>query len=86
MDWLRRLALRFALGSNDYKLLVSTCRQDPRLPRAYLVNIVVRKDGVEKTSEADWAKRMARLVDPSKLDRSCTPGAGKCTNANCVRQ
>lgn len=65
--WVRIRCLRIALGP-AYNYMVRTLQSDPRLPRAYLADIVVRKDSVEKRFEADWLKDLARLVkdEPTK--------------------
>lgn len=59
----KRLCLRLCLGANDYEYMVRTLCQDPRAPKARLIDIVVRKDGLERRVEADWLKKLARLVE-----------------------
>lgn len=59
---LRRLLLRLALGKRDFEYMAMTLRQDPRLRRCKLADIVVRQDGMERRIEADWLKRLARIV------------------------
>lgn len=57
-------ALREALG-DQFVYAVRTLQSDPRLADAHTVDIVVRKDGVERRLEADWLKALARLVQPT---------------------
>ena len=60
---LRRALLRLALGGRTYDYMRRSLGQDPRTKRARSVDIVVRKDGVERRIEADWAKDIARIVE-----------------------
>ena len=41
--------------------MVKCLRSDPRLPKAHEVDIVVRKDGREQRTQADWLKVLGRL-------------------------
>lgn len=59
---IRRVALRFALGWSAYDYMVRSLGHDPRCGDAREVDIVVRKDGVERRIEADWLKDLARLT------------------------
>jgi uncharacterized tellurite resistance protein B-like protein len=61
MIWLRLLCLRIALWG-EYDYMVRTLQADKRLRVAKDVDIVVRKDGNELRFEADWLKRLAKLV------------------------
>lgn len=61
MKW-RQLLLKLALGKRTYNYMAETVRQDPRTRRARQVDIVVRKDGLERRIEADWVKTIARIV------------------------
>lgn len=61
--WWRRLLLRLALGSHTYDYMRQSLRSDPRTRTARLVDIVVRKDAVERRVEADWCKTIARIID-----------------------
>jgi hypothetical protein len=61
--WLRIRALRFAMSEGQsYNYMVRTLQSDSRLPTARIVDTVVRKDAVERRIEADWLKRLAKLV------------------------
>ncbi len=60
---IRKFALWVALGSHDYNAMVRSVRQDPRTRRARLIDIVVRKDAVERRIQADWVREVARVVD-----------------------
>jgi hypothetical protein len=66
---IRRFLLRLALGRRTYAYLCRSLAQDPRLPRAYMADIIVRKDGRERRIEADWLKKLARICGP---DLPCT--------------
>ncbi len=59
---LRILLLRLALGERTFNYMVRSVQHDKRTPGARLVDIVVRQDGVEKRIEADWVKKIARIV------------------------
>lgn len=63
--WLRRLLLRLALGRQRYIYMTNSVLSDPRTPRARSVDVVVRRDGVERRIEADWIKFIARLLEPT---------------------
>ena len=60
----RRLLLMLALGRRTYDYMVRSLSNDPRTRRARLVDIVVRKDAVERRTEADWCRTIARIVLP----------------------
>jgi hypothetical protein len=62
MSFWRRFFLRLALGRRTYQYMVRSITQDPRTRRARQVDIVVRKDGLERRIEADWVKSLARIV------------------------
>jgi hypothetical protein len=64
VKWLRRFLLWLALGPRTYRYMSDVLAQDPRAPRARLIDIVVRKDGVERRLEADWVRSLARIVHP----------------------
>ncbi len=42
--------------------MCNTFKTDLRVKSARQVDIVVRKDAVERRIEADWAKQLARIV------------------------
>lgn len=73
MNGLRRLLLRLALGDSTYQYMVRVLNTDPRTPVAKDVDIVVRKDGVERRIEADWLKRIAKLVRGRQKPIRTTP-------------
>jgi hypothetical protein len=50
------------LGEGQYQYMVRTLNQDARTPVARDVDVVVRKDGIERRVEADWLKPIAKLV------------------------
>lgn len=54
--------LHMALGDDAFDLMVRSLRADPRVQGAHTVDIVIRKDGVEKRVEGDWIKYIARIV------------------------
>lgn len=54
--------LRIALGDSTFNSMVRTLQQDRRITNAHMVDIVVRKDAVERRMEADWLKTLARIV------------------------
>ena len=58
----QQILLRLALGDSKYHSMVRTLKQDPRILTAHDVDIVVRKDGVERRIEADWLKELAKAV------------------------
>jgi hypothetical protein len=55
------IALREALG-DGFNYAVRSLQYDPRIVNAHTVDIVIRKDGIERRLEADWLKQLARLV------------------------
>lgn len=61
LSWLRRRLLWLALGPWTYSYMISTLAIDPRIKTARMVDVVVRKDGVERRFEADWIKHVARF-------------------------
>ena len=66
----RALLLRLALGKRQFDYMNRSIKNDPRTPGARLVDIVVRKDAREVRTEADWIKRIARIikhVEPKSL-------------------
>lgn len=60
MKRLRFWLLCLAFGRRTARYIVQSLSQDPRLPRAKLADIVIRKDGREVRVEADWLKKMAK--------------------------
>lgn len=59
----RKIALlRMALGDDTFNYMVRSLKQDLRIFNARMVDIVVRKDAVERRIEADWVKSIARIV------------------------
>lgn len=54
--------LRIALGDELFNLMERGLLGDPRLRDAHTVDLVVRKDAIEKRIEADWVKQIARIV------------------------
>jgi hypothetical protein len=71
---IKRLLLRLALGKRTYAYMCRTLSQDPRLPRCYLADIIVRQDGREVRIEADWLKPLCKLVKPDLTPRVPQPG------------
>lgn len=66
----RALLLRLALGSRQFDYMNRTIKNDKRTASARLVDVVVRKDAVERRIEADWIKHIARIINhvpPRKL-------------------
>ncbi len=59
---MKRLLLRLALGKWTYELILSSIRADPRMCDPHSIDIVVRKDAVERRIEGDWIKQVARLI------------------------
>jgi hypothetical protein len=62
-NYFKRLLLRLALGGRTYDYMCRTLSQDPRLPRCRLADIVVRKDGKEIRIEADWLKKLCKIIE-----------------------
>lgn len=54
--------LRIALGRRTFEYMLRSIKADARTPRARMVDIVIRQDGVEKRIEADWVKKIARYA------------------------
>lgn len=67
--WLRRALLWLALGPRTYRYMRNTLAIDPRVRGARMVDVVVRKDSVERRYEADWCKNLCRIVVPEELAR-----------------
>lgn len=63
----KRLLLRIVFGKS-YDYMARSLAHDPRIKTARLVDILVRKDGLEKRLEADWLKKMAKIVSTPKLE------------------
>lgn len=61
--FMKRFLLRCALGRRTYDYMCRSINDDKRSPRAYEIDIVVRKDGVEKRIEADWVKTIAKIIN-----------------------
>jgi hypothetical protein len=61
---LRKCLLWLALGPRTYRYMAGTVRADKRCRNARMVDIVVRKDAVERRIEADWVKTIAQILDP----------------------
>ena len=66
MRAVRRLLLWLALGPRTYDYMWRVLATDPRLRTCKLADIVVRKDGREKRIEADWLKKIAKIVLPPR--------------------
>jgi hypothetical protein len=58
--------LRVALGDELFELMARSLGADPRVQDAHTIDIVVRKDAVEKRIEGDWVKHLARIVLPPR--------------------
>lgn len=58
----RRFLLRLVMGQRTYDYMVQSVLADRRCFNAKAVDIVVRKDGREKRIEADWIKKLYRIV------------------------
>jgi hypothetical protein len=58
----RALLLRLALGNHTFDYMLRSIKNDKRTPNAKLVDIVVRQDGREVRTEADWVKKIAKIV------------------------
>lgn len=58
----RALLLRLALGRRQFDYMNRVLKSDDRIPSARMVDIVVRKDAVERRIEADWIKNIAKIV------------------------
>jgi len=59
---IRKLLLRLALGKRTYLYMCRSVQHDPRTRTAKEVDIVIRKDGMERRIEADWVKSVARII------------------------
>jgi hypothetical protein len=62
MNLIKRFLLKLILGKRTYYYLCASLGYDHRLLRAHTVDIVVRKDGQEVRVEADWIKKVARIL------------------------
>jgi hypothetical protein len=58
----RCLLLRLALGRHTFEYMLRSIKADPRMPDPYTIDIVVRKDAVEKRWEAQWIATIARMT------------------------
>jgi hypothetical protein len=67
---IRSLLLRLALGKRTFEYMVRSIRHDPRTQSARLVDIVVRKDGVEQRIEADWVKKIAKYTKHANVPKN----------------
>ena len=52
-----------ALGDTTFYYMVRSLQRDPRIRYAHTVDIVIRKNGLERRIEADWLKKLARYVE-----------------------
>ena len=66
----KRLLLRIVFGKS-YDYMARSLIHDPRIKNARLIDIVVRKDGLEKRMEADWLKKLAKIVSTPNLELKC---------------
>lgn len=62
-NFFQRILLRLILGKRTYHYMCGSLSQDSRLRTAKFADIVIRKDGREKRVEADWLKKLARIVE-----------------------
>ena len=62
MLWLKRLLLKLVLGKRTYYYMCRTVLTDPRLISARDVDMVIRKDGTERRIEADWIKKITKII------------------------
>lgn len=67
---LKRLLLRLALGHRTYSYMMRSIHWDPRIRYAKSVDLVVRKDAVERRIEADWIRTIARITKPFPLKKT----------------
>jgi len=58
----RRLLLRWVLGKSAYNYMCRSLAYDPRLRNCRAVDIIIRKDGLERRIEADWLKKLRKIV------------------------
>jgi len=65
--------LRQALGDRAFEYMCRSLAHDPRLRSARMVDIVVRKDAVERRIEADWLKAIAKIVLPEQERSALAP-------------
>jgi len=62
VNFIKRLFLKLILGKRTYNYLCASLGYDPRLLKARTIDIIVRKDGREVRIEADWVKKIARIL------------------------
>lgn len=48
--------------------VVRSLQADPRIRNPNTIDIIIRKDGVERRIEAQWLKELARLVEHETPD------------------
>jgi hypothetical protein len=66
--WIRRVLLWLALGPQQYRHMKHVLSQDLRAPRARMIDIVIRKDAIERRLPADWVRSLARILHPERRD------------------
>ena len=59
---IKRLLLKWILGKRTFYYMCRTVLADPRLVSAHDVDMVIRKDGIERRIEADWIKKITKIV------------------------
>jgi hypothetical protein len=62
LNAIKRFLLKLILGSSTYEYMVRSILWDPRVRNDKLVDIIVMKDGVERRIEADWIKKIAKII------------------------
>ncbi len=67
INFIKRLLLLIIFGK-QYDYMARSVMFDNRVKTAKLVDIVVRKDGIERRIEADWIKNLAKIVSTSKRE------------------
>jgi hypothetical protein len=74
-NWIKAKLLRLAMGRRTFDYMLKSINHDPRTRGARMVDIVVRRDAVERRVEADWVKKICRLTAHIKIDPPCSaPG------------
>jgi hypothetical protein len=71
--------------------MIRTLSRDARVRNAHEVDFVVRKDGFERRIEADWIKKIARIVlpgpwPPGLKEKRKTNDTNNCTGTTIRKQ
>lgn len=63
MNFVKRILLKFILGKNTYEYMVRSILHDPRSKKLDAnIDLLISQDGMDKRIEADWVKKIAKIV------------------------